>query len=426
MAKTKRHQVKAGISLAASSHNATSSLLLQLPDELLLQIASSLPGTVPEPTQQRDLRSLALVCKRLAPIAQETLHERPIVYEQEAVTFLEHLFSDPAARKRVRSLTIEPKFDPTLKDDLYRAPGNALPALQPDLLQQCMLEIQNFPIEAQTKEWWISDLSKDQNLYMPVLCLIVAMLPNLKHLYLGGSRWISFPFFRHVHEYSAWESPNMTCLADLLGGKLERLELSNFELCFCPCVPRPWTCPVAKYFPKLRWLAMSTSVIDWNESDFVVNMPANLEEVVFRDNGFCTEFEEKLLKLSSLKQASFPNLKKVSVYWIEDPEEDARRDREHGFAAEGDPWYTEAEFSEPLRAVGVEYLEYKCLPGSMNMKGFKYWASIWGPGNHPWCYSNEELLAAETANMKPRDSPKLPAEPSTYVSTLAQFFLDDV
>jgi hypothetical protein len=371
-----------------------------------------------------DLRNLALVCKHIAPIAQEILHNKLILYEQEAIAFLEHLFVNPVARSRVKSLTIELKVDPTLKDDLYRAPRDLLPALQPNLLQQCMLAIENFPIEAQTKEWWIFDLSKGQIQCMAVLCLIIAMLHNLKHLYLGASRLVSFPFFRDVYDDQIemnWNIPNLHRLANLMSGKLTRLELSNFEFCDCPCVPHPDTCPVGEYFPDLQWLSVSTSTI-WVTAHILRLIPEDLKEVVFWANGFTPgSFEQALIKISRHKETSFPSLQKMSVYWVEDSEESDGFDSD-----EEEIHYTEEAFSAPLCAVGVEYFQF--LPGHYDdERGLKPWYFMWGPRNHPWSYTKEELMALEAGDMDHTDEEtELPAEPSTYVSTLAQFFLHDV
>lgn len=104
---------------------------------------------------------------------------------------------------------------------------------------------------------------------MPVLCLIIAMLPNLKELYLGGSRMISFPFFRDFDNRFNWDNPNISRLASLLSGKLTHLELFNFEIAGCPCdfcLNEPPVCHIVEYFPNLEWLPVCQGRIYSEES----------------------------------------------------------------------------------------------------------------------------------------------------------------
>jgi hypothetical protein len=182
-------------------HDSTTSALLQLPDELLLQIALELRDDIAQPDPQRNMRNLATTCKTLTSIAREALFHAPILRSSKADLFLDVLFTYPTLRNKIKSLTIETKeaqaeFECVTK---YRGEVDnlvpcAIPRLKPGLLRNCITEVQKLQIGSETKEWWIADLQATTfPTHGTLLTLILIMLPHVEELYLGGSMLFNFP-----------------------------------------------------------------------------------------------------------------------------------------------------------------------------------------------------------------------------------------
>jgi hypothetical protein len=175
-------------------HDSTFSVLLQLPDEILIQIALELRDDIAQPDPQRDMRSLATTCKQLTPIAREALFHAPILRSSKADLFLDVLFTYPTLRNKIKSLTIETKeaqaeFECVTK---YRGGSGQSRTLRHSPSEaRAITELHHRGSEAadwiETKEGWIADLQATTfPTHGTLLTLIFIMLPHVEELYLGG------------------------------------------------------------------------------------------------------------------------------------------------------------------------------------------------------------------------------------------------
>ncbi|KAI1517917.1 F-box domain containing protein [Pyrenophora tritici-repentis] len=236
--------------------------LLNLPNEVLLQIAGDLQRTVKEHNPHRDLISLALTCKRFPPISQESLYTAPILDSAKVSSFLTSLFRYPDIRIKVHSLTIESK---KIRGQKAITPSR-IRGLKPDLLHHCISQIRTLPMDSDTKEDWITYFNTGT--FDPtglLLGLTLTMLPKLTALYLGSTVFQYLPLLRSVTVLikgtsDPWDSmPNMDDVLQILGSQLTTLELLNDTLL------EPWwrmkITGFSTHLPKLTTLAVPVQLL---------------------------------------------------------------------------------------------------------------------------------------------------------------------
>jgi hypothetical protein len=353
--------------------------LLKLPDELLLQIALCLRGHMSQPDPQRDMRSLAATCQQLTTVARDALFHAPILRSSKVDLFLDLLFAYPTLRNKIKSLTIETK-EARGQEILPQT----ISGLKSHLLLDCIYEVEQLPIALETKEWWVADLQVTRfPTHGTLLTLLLAMLPCMKELYLGGSMLLNFPLFRDllptlddkeyledlgsVGVYSNWDNPNLTCITAMLGYKLTVLELPNH---FRLITETPWwfsedVQSISQYFPNLQWLSLPFEAVEQDE-DCRTILPYTLQELVFTDGEGSTSW---LLQVCRLKPTHFPSLRRISVYY---------RIRDSA---------SKVTLFESLDAVEVEYFEH--MPECCLRSGDAFF--------HPWCYTAAELKVSMAA-----------------------------
>ena len=188
--------------------------LYDLPNEILLHIASFIPGDTtprfegvvecitPEDAEdeidyeleqvRRDfgnvsynLRSLALTSRRLHPIAQEILFHAPILYDlkldyktSSIVNFTRTLLERPELAKHVRTLRINVPSD-------YATPSIIGPPSASAIFQGSTEVVEKLKMSIQTKMYWKKELD---NFYPRAYCgVILALIPKLEQLYLAPS-----------------------------------------------------------------------------------------------------------------------------------------------------------------------------------------------------------------------------------------------
>ncbi|KAF1848622.1 uncharacterized protein K460DRAFT_364617 [Cucurbitaria berberidis CBS 394.84] len=351
--------------------------LLKLPNEILLQIALNLSGSVKQPDPQADLLSFALTCKQLAPLARESLCHAPILQSRKIHMLLKSLYTYPNLRTKTRSLTIETRESRGLQEL-----PTPLPGLEPGLLWQSICEIHTLSIDKETQEWWIADLKATSFTFPgPLLCLLIALLPHLKELYLGGSSLCNFPLFRNMlpalddinglqipfllTQISNWDHPNLSCVMNMLSSRLTVLELPNdFRI---STNANAWQVAEARgiptYFPELRRLILPSNAVVSKPCQEII--PSKLESLVLTD-ARVPEIDAWLTSVARSKKQLFPCLRKVALYYR--------------YKAPPAP----QPFLQSIAAAGLDYSEYRpscCL---------RIVDAFW----HPWMYTADEIDAS--------------------------------
>jgi hypothetical protein len=138
------------------------------------------------------MRSLAVTCKRLSAIVRYALFQEPVLRSSKVNVFLELLFMYPTLRTKIKGLTIETK---EIQGEEFLP--DTIPGLKPQLLRDCIREVENLPINPAVKSWWVADLRAEKFfMHGTMLTLLLAMVSGIKELYLGGSILINLPLFR--------------------------------------------------------------------------------------------------------------------------------------------------------------------------------------------------------------------------------------
>ncbi|KAF3029147.1 hypothetical protein E8E12_000771, partial [Didymella heteroderae] len=203
------------------------------------------------------------------------------------------------------------------------------------------------------------------------------MLPQLSHLYLGGSILLNFPFLRSIvpnePNDTHWrkpdwpKGPDMTWILGLIGSRLTVLELPidlrrNLEA-------NIWTpLSVSKlptYFPRLQWLSIPHMVAtEATRTSIRDVIPSGLHTLVLTD-ARCSCFEQfsrDLVEAGSLT-SRFPRLQKIALYYR--------------YPSPG----TDTRIMSMLRSAGIEFLEYS--PDCCLRSGDEF--------RHPWKYTPDEI-----------------------------------
>lgn len=374
--------------MSTTSTMAASPGLLQLPPELLLNIATRLVGDPKDIHHARHLLSLALVCRQLAPVAREALCVNPILESRKVHTMLRLLFIHPELAVKIKTLTIETEME----GDEYQSTN-----LDRDLWRQCERHIQSLPalpfVRNNLKKW----LDSGYFITRLLLTLLPTVLPNINQLYLGGAVLNNLPWVQNLvanksffgvynfHTSLNWP-PSAESDSDLvwvlhdIGPKLTALELPvdmwrYQDMWRMMKTPRFDELPTV--FPKLRWLGVPHIAILP-----IMNMLRkedglrSLETLVLTDV-FCICSVKTLTTLLLEKEQNpslLPQLSEVKLYY---------RSEKNSINCVGDPGAV--LFPKQLTHVGIQVYEY--IPGCCLRVGDEY--------HHPWKYTKSEMDARQ-------------------------------
>ncbi|KAF2240190.1 hypothetical protein BU26DRAFT_611828 [Trematosphaeria pertusa] len=148
----------------------TSCALLNLPDEILLEVAKSVGGISYD--RQNTLRNLTLTCRRLQPIATEAILEHPVVNISAIHDLVRVYFANRIIAQKTKSLEV-------FSFRLIRH----VPEFSTELKESCHALIREYDVSPGYKLLWLQDLaSNDKTAYMAVL---IALLPGLEDLRFG-------------------------------------------------------------------------------------------------------------------------------------------------------------------------------------------------------------------------------------------------
>lgn len=324
---------------------ATQRLLPDLPTELLLHICDFIQG----PNRNTNLASLALVSRRLRPVAQEQLLCRPSFKLTHIHTFLRELghhhtlipkikrleiFSSTTGR--IQELPPPPEDDSDEAQDAYfeSLPDFEYPALpcprevfmEPGFRARCTDVINYFLNDEQEdiKKDWLAALNSD--IVPALLGVLLVLLPNLKELHIATSWLMDWPIFSSLRaselrdwEPWGWEHTWMDPIMEHVQGRLEVLEFPAdlTELRF------PWDTKSMfdlRIFNNLRRLSLTMPMLLLNPTTRVPDLlgpadilPASLELLQV---GECNCFAGNMLNDICLakKRHELPRLARVEFY----------------------------------------------------------------------------------------------------------------
>ena len=354
--------------------------LLGLPAELQLLVTAYLVGDGKGAHNIRHLLNLSLTCCQLASVVREALCLSPVLQSSKVIQLLHFLFKYPNLMNKIKNLTIETKE--TRKDNAY---PERIAHLESEVLDHCKRQVQNLPIRKFIQDNMIALLKVDRfEDHGVLLCLLLTMLPQLSHLYLGGSILVNFPLFRDmvpneprdengIHNSGWADGPDLTWVVGLINRKVTALELP-VDLRRTPEADTWMPLSISQlpnYFPNLRWLSIphmaATGITKTLCSDVV---SPNLETLVLTDarcNCFGL-FSDGLVDKNE-ETAVFPQLKNIALYhrYYEAP--------------------TDETVITKLASVGIEVSEY--IPNCCLRSGDEFY--------HPWKYTPAEINALEAS-----------------------------
>jgi hypothetical protein len=307
-------------------------LLYDLPNEILLHIASFIPGDTtprfegvvecitPEDAEdeidyeleqvRRDfsnvsytLRSLALTSRRLHPIAQEILFHAPILYDlkldyktSSIVNFTRTLLERPELAKHVRTLRINVPSD-------YATPSIRGPPSASAISKGSVEVVDKLKMSIRTKLYWKKELD---NFYPRAYCgVILALIPKLEQLYLAPSIKhdsgrellpMLFGLEEFVYDIEVAQVPGLRNLSHLkvvteAPFELPRLQLlsnlRSLDLSIEPIyLEHSWINSPGTYLPSIRHLRLDCQIRKiglthkfFDDLQIVVRMFENLEDL---------------------------------------------------------------------------------------------------------------------------------------------------
>jgi hypothetical protein len=318
--------------------------LLDLPNELLSEIADGLQGKY----RNDHLRSLSLVCSRFRDIAQEKLLCEPKFKLGHIHGYLWGLGRHPTLQHKVRRLEIFSSGEGRVVDPFTEYRNSFLigtgaynsvkcpPELSQDkfFLRKCS-EVINYvygtkqpssqPHLAKHVEAWNYALHSD--VVAALLGILLAILPNLKELYLGATWLMDFPIFRGILHSEApsyhprnWKHSWLNNVFDQLKPRLEILEFpTDFgSFTFGRLTRTPFD---FRSFPSLKSLSVPMCSLHWCESfhtppaDPKYIFPPTLELLRISE---CDEDTTNFMNEVCLakKKGHLPNLTSVELYFI--------------------------------------------------------------------------------------------------------------
>lgn len=401
---------------------------LQLPDELLLEVLSHIPG-VPR-SKQQDMLNLSLTCKRFRSICVEALLVRPVLKLSHVAHLVHRYFLNPTYIPKVQALEIVSATSTTHQSQSMRtmllAPGKAHIFSNHKFIDFCRNMINKCTSSSQKRSSWIQDLT-DYSLdaYLGILLL---MLPNLNTLLLGPNFLSHYPLCNPLicsRDYErngityALETPTsyLDNILHHLQQKLTILELpvlwnlSNKP--YSPQNPDPRArniqnhlAPISPqslpHFTNLKELTLPCYAFGqhrairpmWDMSA-KSTLPPNLEilRIVDAEHVSLRSFLRPVLRSAT----SLPSLKRVEVYF-------------HDHLADAGCAGREERLQVNARAAGVDlYMRHPKLKvrGPMAAVRFRVEEAsfdaldAWG---QPWRYGKEELLQLEEQAWKRREA----------------------
>ena len=365
---------------------AASPGLLQLPPELLLNIAIRLVGDPKDIHNARHLFNLALSCRKLAPIAREALCVNPILESRKVRAMLRFLFVHPELAVKIKTLTIETT---EMEGHEYQSTN-----LDWDLWRQCERHIESLPalpfVRNKLKGWL------DSGTFIPqlLLTLLPTVLPNIKQLYFGGAMLNYLPcvqvlisnkgFFNEAalnwqpSTEPKWE---LEWLLLNMGPKLTALELPvDMWRChvvydFYVNVKAPQLTRLPSIFPNLRFLSVPYVAIMPIVDVLLKEMGLQSLETLVLTTVLCNCFVDSIMPLLLNKQqhpSLLPRLSSVMLY--------------HRSVATQEHWcgpIMDEHSVEQLARIGIQVSEY--MPQCCLRFGDEY--------HHPWKYTTDELDA---------------------------------
>lgn len=275
---------------------------LRLPDELLLKVLIGLHHRPRD--RQKDLCSVALVCRQLAPVARDVLLQQPSVHLFNVPSLVRTYFAYPDLAK-ARTLELASRsFQPgdaeqeSYERDIDTPPQRVLDLQSsPVFMKQCTTFIRR-PIgelfvgraeRSMHKGNWIADLKSHDQYQTAYLAILLYMLPNLKHLFLSQMTADKFPtVWNYIHGGPVREmhmGRYLELVFEHLTQRLATLELPR-EHAFGG-IPFDDQGVSLGYFTSLRHLTVSAGLLDEDEggncTDLKSIMPPNLETLVILD-----------------------------------------------------------------------------------------------------------------------------------------------
>jgi hypothetical protein len=372
--------------MSTTSTMATSTGLLRLPPELLLNVATHLVGDAKDVHHARHLLSLALVCRQLTPVAREALCVNPILESKKVRSMLRFLFIHPELAVKIKTLTIETT---QIERDEHQTTN-----LDWDLWRQCERHIESLPalpfVKNKLKKWLDSGAFITQLL----LTLLPTVLPNINQLYLGGALLHNLPcvqalisnkeFFLDAGlEWGPVAEPKWEheWLLLNMGPKLTALELP-VDMWRCHNIYARMKAPeltrLPRTFPNLRFLSVSYVAMMHIIDVLLVEVGLQSLETLVLTTAACNCFVKSVIPLLLNKQhhpSLLPRLSSVMLY--------------HRSVKTHESLYrpiVDEHSVEQLARIGIQLSEY--IPECCLRFGDEY--------HHSWKYTTNELDARQT------------------------------
>ena len=371
--------------MSTTSTMASSRGLLQLPSELLLNVAAHLVGDDKDIHRARHLLSLALVCRQLAPVAREALCVNPILETKRVAAMLRFLFAHPELAAKVKTLTIENA------ESGNGRPHEPIIHLDQDLRRQCKRHIESLPVLPLVRNKLKSWLDRSISIVQLLLTLLPTVLPNIDQLYLGGTVLNTLPcvqaliankiYPRDIAISRPLESDlELALVVQDIAPKLTALELPvnmwrwdhyRHE------IEAPRLVQLPTVFSRLRWLSVPhmaiLPIIDTLRKEGGLQ---SLKTLVLTDV-FCACPAKKFTTMLLEKEHNpslLPRLSEVKLY---------HRSEKFSKQCVGDPG--DEHSPQQLARVGIQVYEY--IPRCCLRIGDEY--------HHPWKYTKSEIDARQ-------------------------------
>lgn len=158
--------------------------LLDLPQEVLLRLANSMPGTPKE--RRPDLQNMAQTNRTFTNVAREALYQHPALHISRVYGLVETLFKYPDLALKVKSLEIYGAYHDTNSHFGEGGPRKFSRGPTVDVLQKCQADFEastsSSEFIAQCRKNFSFDEQKEYlpRIWMPTLWL----LPNVKEVFL--------------------------------------------------------------------------------------------------------------------------------------------------------------------------------------------------------------------------------------------------